>query len=161
MKPFLEKDFHELFRIGIMVKAADGFLEACAGVFLWFANFAALNGVLLYVFRGEILESPRDTFWQYLIAQWRSFALNAHSFWSILFVGHGAIKLGLSWALLKNYFWAYPAALAVFSLLVGYEVYSLTLQQSLFLWIITFFDILVVGLIAHEYKHVRKQSKAA
>jgi uncharacterized membrane protein len=156
MRLFPEKDYHELFRIGILVKAVYGIIEAVAGAFIYFANYTAVNAVLLSVFRNEIAESPHDPFWGYLIKEWHHFLLSSHAFWGLLFVIHGITKLALSVALLKNQLWAYPTAAVVFSLFVGYEIYSVINRPSPFLWVITIFDAIVVGLILHEYKHHKK-----
>ena len=156
MKRLPEKDYHELFRIGILVKAVDGFIEACAGVFFYFIGYNAINAVLFSVFHEEIVESPRDAFWQFMINQWHSISLSSHSFWGLLFVVHGATKLLLSIALLKDKFWAYPTAAVVFTLFVGFEIYSLINRPSLFLLLITIFDAIVVGLILHEYRYIKK-----
>jgi uncharacterized membrane protein len=156
MKPLPEKDYHELFRIGILVKALDGFLEMCAGVFLYFVSYSAINGLLFSIFHQEITETPRDVFWAYLINEWHSIALSGHSFWGVLFIAHGLTKLALSAALLKNYVWAYPTAAVVFTLFVIYELISVIHQPSLFLWLITIFDVIVIGLILHEYRHTKK-----
>ncbi len=156
MRLLPEKDYHELFRIGIFLKAADGFIEACVGIFFYFVGYATIDGMLFSVFHGEIVETPRDAFWQFLINEWHSVSLSSNSFWGLLFVAHGATKLILSAALLRNKLWAYPIAAVVFSLFVGYEIYSLTHRPSLLLWLITVFDIIVVGLILHEYRHLIK-----
>jgi uncharacterized membrane protein len=156
MRLLPEKDYRELFRIGILVKAVDGFIEACGGIFFYFAGYTTINSVLFSVFHEEIAESPRDAFWQFFINEWHSISLSSNSFWGLLFFAHGVIKLALSVALLKNYLWAYPTAATVFTLFVGYEIYSLTNHPSLFLWCITIFDTLVVGLIVNEYRHIKK-----
>jgi uncharacterized membrane protein len=157
MKLLPEKDYRQLFRIGILVKAVDGFIEACGGVFFYFTGYTIINGILFSVFHEEIAESPRDAFWQFFINQWHSISLSSNSFWGLLFFAHGVIKLALSVALLKNYLWAYPTGAIVFTVFVGYEIYSLTNHPSLFLWCITIFDALVVGLILHEYRHIKKR----
>lgn len=154
MKLLPERDYHELFRIGILVKAADGFIEACAGVFLYFAGYTTINRIFFPVFHEEIAESPRDAFWQLFINEWHSISLSGNTFWGSLFFTHGIIKLALAIALLKNYLWAYPAAVVVFTVFVGYETYSLTNHPSLFLWCITIFDAFVIGLILHEYRRI-------
>lgn len=156
MKRLPEKDYHELFRIGILVKAADGFIEACAGAYFYFFGYSTINGVLFSVFHEEIVESPRDAFWQFMINEWRTISLSSSSFWGLLFVIHGATKLLLSAALLKNKLWAYPTAAIVLTLFVGFEIYSLANRPSLFLWLITIFDAVVVLLILHEYRHIKK-----
>ena len=156
MKLLPEKDYHELFRIGIMVKALDGLIEACAGVFFYFVGYSTINAALFTVFHQELAESPRDAFWQFLINQWHAISLSSNSFWGLLFMVHGATKLLLSIALLKNKLWAYPTAAAVFTLFVAYEIFSLVSRPSLFLWLITIFDAIVVGLILHEYQPHQK-----
>lgn len=160
MHPLPEKDYHELFRIGILVKAIDGLLEASAGVFLYFVNYTALSALLFSIFHEEITETPRDPFWQYFINQFHTVSLSGHIFWAFLFFIHGITKLFLSAALLKKYVWAYPTAGVVFTLFVGYEIYLLIGHPSLFLWIITFFDSIVVGLILHEYRYITKAKQA-
>jgi uncharacterized membrane protein len=157
MKLFPEKDYRELFRIGILVKAVDGIIEACAGVFFYFAGYTTINHILFSVFHEEIAEGPRDPFWQFFINEWHSISLSSNSFWGLLFFAHGLIKVALSVALLKNYLWAYPTAAAVFTVFVGYEIYSLASHPSLFLLCITIFDAFVIGLILHEYRHIKKR----
>jgi len=156
MKLLPEKDYHELFRISILVKAADGLIEACAGIFLYFVGYSRINAVLFRVFHQEIAESPRDAVWQFFINEWHTISLSSNSFWGLLFIAHGATKLLLSIALLKNKLWAYPTAAVVFTLFVGFEIYSLVNRPSLFLWLITIFDALVVGLILREYARLKK-----
>lgn len=151
MKLLPEKDYRELFRIGILIKAADGFIEACAGVLIYFVNYSAIGAALFSVFHGEVTESPRDPFWGFLINEWHSLTLSGHTFWGLLFMAHGATKLALSVALLKNKLWAYPVAVAIFTLFVAFELYSFIGRPSLILGLITIFDAIVVGLILHEY----------
>ena len=158
MKSLPEKDYHELFRIAILVKAVDGFIEICAGIFLYFVNLATIGALFFSVFHQEIAENPRDAFWAFIINEWHSFSLSGHTFWGLLFFAHGATKLALSVALLKDRLWAYPVAALVFTLFVGYEIYSLTNTPTLFLWLITIFDVIVIGLILHEYSRVKKNN---
>jgi uncharacterized membrane protein len=150
-------NYHELFRIAILVKAVDGFIEICAGIFLYFVNFATIGGVFFLIFHEEVAENPRDAFWGFIIKEWHSLSLSGHSFWGLLFFAHGITKLALSVALLKNQLWAYPVAAGVFTLFVAYEIYAITNQPSLFLWLITIFDVIVVGLILNEYRRVIKK----
>jgi uncharacterized membrane protein len=156
MKLLPEHDYHELFRIGILVKAVDGVIEVIAGAFIYFANYTAVNAVLFSVFRSEITENPRDLVWGYFINEWHYFLFSSHTFWGLLFMVHGTTKLVLSGALLKNQLWAYPTAAIVFTLFVGYEFYSALSRPSLFLWLITILDATVVALIFHEYRKIKR-----
>jgi len=155
MKLLPEKDYHELFRIGIFVKAVDGIIEAAAGAFIYFVNYTAVNATLFSVFREEITENPRSQFWTYIIGEWHTLSISGHYFWGLLFFAHGIIKFFLSLALLKRQLWAYPASAIIFTLFVGYEFYSFLYLPSLLLGIIIVFDIIVVGLILREYRHMK------
>jgi uncharacterized membrane protein len=157
MKLLPEKDYHELFRIGILVKALGGIVETVTGIVIYFTNYTAVNGILLSVFHQEIAENPRDLVWGYLISEWHHFLLSSHTFWGLLFIIHGTIKLFLAVMLLKDHLWAYPTAMAVFTVFAGYELYSSISQPSLFLWAIGIFDAIVVILIIHEYHHAKKR----
>jgi uncharacterized membrane protein len=156
MKPLPEKDYRELFRIGIFLKAIDGIVEAVAGIFIYFADYAAINRTLFAVFHEEVAETPHDLIWGYLINEWHKFLLSNHTFWGILFVIHGATKIFLSAMLLKGYLWAYPIGASIFGLFAAYECYSAITHPSLIIWLITIFDVIVVGLILHEYRYIKK-----
>jgi len=159
MTLFPEKDYHRLFRIGILVKAAGGIAEAITGTFIYFANYTAVNAVLFSAFHQEIAEDPRDLVWRYLIKEWHHFLLSSHTFWGLLFIVHGTIKLFLAIMLLKDHLWAYPTSAVVFTLFASYELYSAIGGWSLFLLVIGIFDILLVALILHEYRHIKKNPR--
>jgi uncharacterized membrane protein len=155
-----EKNYRALFRIGILVKAIDGAIETIGGLFIYFIQYPLVTSTLFSVFHGEIAENPHDAFWGYLLGIWHALYLSRHSFWGLLFLVHGITKFLLSIALLKNYLWAYPTAAIIFTIFVGYELYSLANQPSLFLGLITAFDTIVVGLILHEYQQIKKSPRA-
>lgn len=161
MKPSPEKTYRRLFRISILVKAVDAAIEAATGLLLFFIKYPPITNTLFGVFRQEIAENPHDAFWGYLIGLWHTLSLSRHLFWGSLFFVHGLTKLLLSVALLKNQLWAYPTAAIVFTLFVGYELYSLAIHPSLFLGLLTALDAITVGLTLHEYKYVKKMASAS
>jgi len=159
MKPLKERDYRELFRIGVLVKAADGILELVGGIFIYFfINADVVTQTLLYIFRNEIAETPHDTIWAYALNVWHSFSLQGHTFWGLLFMAHGAVKTFLAVALLKNQIWAYPISIAVYTLFVVYEIYSFSTQASLFLGLVIILDMIVIGLIIHEYRVIKTKT---
>jgi uncharacterized membrane protein len=150
------RDFYELFRISLIIKATDGMLETLAGVFFYLVKYSTINAVIFSIFHGEIAENPRDLFWGVLIKEWHTFSLRTQSFWGLLFVAHGITKVVLAILLLKKYLWAYPLSIVIFSLFIIYEVYALIQQPSIFLGLITVFDAIVIGLIVHEYQRAKR-----
>ena len=151
-----ERGLHDLFELGIVLKGIDGTLELAAGVLLWFLTPAALNGFVGGLFRGELAEDPKDWLAHVLLHTTRSLTAGLGAYVGTLLVAHGLVKMFLVAGLWRGKLWAYPAAIAAFAAFVAYELYQLNLSYSLFLWIVTIVDVLVIALIAHEYMHVRR-----
>jgi len=130
--------------------------EIALGVALYLVSYEALRHVLFFLVGGEFAETPRDLFWEYLARSSRDFMAVPESFWAFLFVSHGVVKTFLSWGLWKGRLWAFPVSAAVFVGFVVYQLYQLTYLSSVFLWLITVFDIVLIVLILHEYKHRKR-----
>jgi uncharacterized membrane protein len=75
-------------------------------------------------------------------------------FWYLF--SHGVIRLGLAFALLKEYMWAYPLAIAVLSLFILYQAYLMIHSFSIGLLGLTLFNLFIAGLAVYEYLHLRK-----
>lgn len=152
-----ERGLHDLFEIGIILKAIDGTLELFGGALLWFISPATLDALLRYLFRGELIEDPKDWPVNALLHLTQNLAGGLQAYAAILLVAHGAVKIFLIIGLLRGKLWAYPAAIIVFIGFIASQLYQLSMQYSLFLWAITIVDALVVALIAHEYLEVRRR----
>ncbi len=150
-----EKTWRDLFDLGVVIKGIDGTLELIGGIALFFVSPSTINAIALFFIRGELSEDPKDLLANLFLHATQS-VIQMQTFASILLIVHGAVKLFLVAALLRNKLWAYPASIAVFSGFVLYQFYQLSLANSLFLWVVTIVDILVIGLIAHEYRYVRR-----
>ena len=62
--------------------------------------------------------------------------------------------------LLKNKLWAYPASLIALGLFVLYQLYRFSYTHGAGLIVLTVFDLLVMSLIWHEYRLVRRHLSA-
>ena len=51
---------------------------------------------------------------------------------------------------------AYPSSAAIFGLFVIYQIYSMFFIPSLLLAALTVFDIILIILILHEYRHKKR-----
>ena len=151
-----ENRFHGLFRIGVLVKGIDGTVEMIVGAFLWFLSPHMLNSVMILLAGDELSEEPRDVIWNSLAQAFRSFTGSARYFWALLLVAHGIVKLIFVVGLWKNKIWIYPFAIAAFGIFILYQIHSIFINPSLFVEILTFFDIFIVLLIVNEYQHVRR-----
>ncbi|MBU6500226.1 MAG: DUF2127 domain-containing protein [Patescibacteria group bacterium] len=153
-----ERGLHDLFEIGVILKGIDGTLEIIGGAFLWFVSPGTLNAIVPYLFRGELIEDPKDWLVNTLLHVTQNLSGGLQTYASIILITHGVVKIFLIAGLLRNKLWAYPAAIVVFIGFIISQLYQLSFQYSLFLWAITIIDVFVVLLIAHEYRHARRST---
>ncbi len=152
-----EKTWRELFDLGILLKGIDGTLELMGGIALLIVSPAALNAIILFFIGGELSEDPKD-FLANLFLHTAQSVIQTRTFAGVILIVHGAVKIFLVAALLRNKLWAYPASIIIFGGFVLYQSYQLSRGSSLFLWIVTIVDIAVIGLIIHEYRYIRKRA---
>lgn len=155
-----ERGLHDAFEIGVWLKGLDGLAELIGGFLLFFVSSQTIQSVFLFLASHELAEDPRDLVAGSLLHFLSGFTAGAQSFYSWLFMIHGAVKVFIVAGLLKNKLWAYPAAIAAFSLFIVYQTYQIGFNHSLLLGLITFVDVLVVVLTVHEYRHALKKKSA-
>lgn len=89
----------------------------------------------------------------------KSLSIGDLHFYSLYLLSHGAIKILLVVGLLRQKLWSYPASLIVLSLFVAYQIYRFVYTYSVGLVVLTGLDIVVMGLIWHEYRLMRKHHR--
>lgn len=148
------RTLHLLFRLGILAKGVDGVAELAGGLLLLLLSPAAINATILALVRGELTEDPTDFFANLLLrGTHRVVAIKIPA--SAFLLAHGVVKLALVAALATDRLWAYPAALVIFTGFTAFQLYELTQRASLFMGIVTIADVIVIALIAAEYRHAR------
>jgi uncharacterized membrane protein len=157
MKSKHKKIFHKLFNVGILLKGLDGILEIIGGIVLFFVSSDNLVKILKYLFQNELIQDTKDAIANYLISLFQSLSLSVQLFASVYLLIHGIIKIWLISSLLKKRLWAYPVSQIVLGIFVIYQTYRYTHTHSLFLILLTLFDILVIFLIGIEWKSVKKR----
>lgn len=65
-------------------------------------------------------------------------------------------KLLLVAGLLREKLWAYPASLAVLGLFIVYQLYRYSYTHGVGLIVLSLFDVMVIVLVWHEYRLVRR-----
>jgi uncharacterized membrane protein len=81
-------------------------------------------------------------------------AAKEYVFWYLF--SHGVVRVGLAYALLKEYLWAYPVAITVLLGFTGYQVYLFAGHPSVGLAGLMLFNLLIITLTWYEY-HKLKQ----
>jgi uncharacterized membrane protein len=145
---------HHLFWISILLKGVDGAFELILGAVLIFVSPDSIGGFLFYLLRGELKEDPLDPLTHFLVVSLQTLTAERSSAASFLTV-HGIAKLALVIGLLSGRMWSYPIAIVVFAAFGLFQSYQLMFQYSPLLLVLTLIDLVVVVLIAEEYRIVR------
>jgi len=141
---------HSMFMVAIVVKAADGVLEILAGYFLVFKP--GWIGPATAVWATTMLLRDSANIFAQILARWGvSLTLDTEHFASTYLVAHGVAKVFVAWGLLREKLWAFPAGLAIFGLLIVYQLYHFAIHSSFVLALLIALDCGVCYLIWREY----------
>ncbi|HSX02270.1 MAG TPA: DUF2127 domain-containing protein [Candidatus Saccharimonadia bacterium] len=149
-----------LFRIAVAIKGFDGLIEMMGGLFLLIVPISKLHGwagLAIY----ELADDHHAFIAQAITALDNhltpGFALLA----ALYLLGHGAIKLGLAIALLRQHYHLYPWAIGFLLLFIAYQAYRVGYDHSLGLALLTGFDAIVAWLVYLEWRrHLQAISTA-
>ena len=155
-----EVAIRRVFRISLIIKAIDSAIEMAAGAALYFVSHSAIVGFVQWLTHRELMEDPRDFLANILLHAAEAFSVPKKTFVALYLLAHGAIKLFLVIMVLRDKSWAYPAFIVALALLITYQSYRVALGFSLWLGVLTVFDLVVLILTWHEWK-LRRRAKAA
>lgn len=156
--PSLEKRIHYVFEITLLLKAFYAVTEILGGVLaLLISKSYLMNSVLLFT-QDELSEDPKDLIAHYLIQGAQNFSVTSQHFVAFYLVSHGIVKLFLIIGLLRKKLWAYPLSIVVFGLFIFYQIYRYSYTHSMWLFLLTILDIIIIWLTLHEYRYMKKHS---
>jgi uncharacterized membrane protein len=156
-----EVRFHQLFEVGILIKAVSAATECAAGIVLGLFSTTTLAHAAAVLFQQELLEDPHDVLATHLLSMAQDLTVGTKSFYAFYLISHGVVKLAVVIGLLMGKLWAYPASLVVLAGFVAYQLYRFSHTQTAGLIVLTVFDLIVMGLIWHEYRQVRRHRGAS
>src|SRR6185312_15428065 len=146
-----ERRIHQIFEISILLKGAHAFIECIGGLVLAFVSTSAIANLVDALTQEELIEDPNDFVAAHLLSLAQNFTLSAQHFYAFYLLSHGLIKVLLVIALLRNRLWAYPVSLVVLGLFIVYQLYRFSYTHGFGLIVLTVFDVIVLGLIWHEF----------
>jgi len=156
MKLIVEKKLHTVFVVSLILKGLFALFEIIAGIIAFFLNWDFILDYANSISEDILIENSNDLVANYL-RQWaQTFSVSAQHFTEFYLLSHGIIKLWLIVGLLKNKLGYYPISIAVFSMFILYQLYRYSFTHSLTLIIITVIDVLIIVLIWHEYRLLKK-----
>ena len=147
---------HKAFQIGVLLKGGHAALELVGGVGLAFVSTGTITSLIVSIVQEELKENPHDIIANYLFTFAQQFSVKTKTFAAFYLLSHGVVKLILVTELLRKKLWAYPASLIVLGVFIAYQAYRFTLTHSIGLIVLSMFDLLVIVLIWHEYRLVRR-----
>jgi uncharacterized membrane protein len=107
-----EATLRQVFRLGLLLKAAHSLLELIGGVALYATSNEAIRDATRSITSNELLEDPNDLVANFLLRTAESLSLNQKSAASLYLLSHGAVKLFLVTMVLRGHAWAYPLFMA-------------------------------------------------
>lgn len=146
-----ETEYSNLFKISLILKSFNAMFDILGGVFMWFASKIFLITFILNFFKNEITDDPHNIVGKFIVDSAATLSVSSQYFISIYLLIHGAVKIFLLINLFKKRLWAYPLSIFVFSALIIYQIYELYISFSVWVFLFTSFDTLMVLLVIHEY----------
>lgn len=143
------------FYVGMVIKGVDGILEVIGGVLLLIARPATINHLVMLATQHELVQDPRD-FLAHRLLEFGTYLAISHVIAASYLIFHGLLKIGMVYALLKKYVWAYPVGLGLQSVIVLYQIYRIGYTHSVSLTALTIFDLIIMWLIWLEWQKVRR-----
>jgi uncharacterized membrane protein len=151
-----ERRIHRIFEISVLLKGAHALIECIGGLVLAFVSTSAIQNMVNAFTQDELVEDPNDFVATHLLRLAQDFTVSTQHFYAFYLLSHGLIKSFLVVGLLRNKLWAYPASPVVLGLFIVYQLYRFSYTNSFGLIVLTVFDVVVMGLIWHEYRVVRR-----
>ena len=151
-----ERRVHQIFEISVLLKGAHALIECIGGLVLAFISTDAIKGLVNALTQDELIEDPNDFVAGHLLSLAQDFTVSTQRFYAFYLLSHGVIKVFLVAGLLRNKLWAYPISLVVLGLFIVYQLYRFSYTHGVGLIVLTVFDVIVMGLIWHEYQVVRR-----
>jgi uncharacterized membrane protein len=151
-----EKRIHQIFQVSVLIKGAYSVIECVAGVAFALVSTSSIKNLVDMLTQEELIEDPKDFIATHLLAAAQNFSVETKNFYAFYLLSHGIVKLLLVIGLLRNKLWSYPVSLIVLGLFIVYQLYRFSYTRGAGLIVLTVFDILVMGLIWHEYRLMRR-----
>jgi uncharacterized membrane protein len=152
MKPSRRSLLNHTFRAGIALKGIDGTFEITGGFLLWFFRPAELNEIVRFLLQHDLSRDPHDWIGVHLLRGAATLANASPAFASLFLLSHGVTKVVLVLGLWMNKLWAYPLTIAVFAAFCVYQVYRYTHTYSVWMLVLTIFDLALIYLTWEQYK---------
>lgn len=151
----------KFYEAGIIIKGIDGSLELIGGLLVLLVPRNVIEHLTNVLTHNELANDPHDFLANHIAHAGHQLATGSHWFAAAFLLTHGLVKVGLVVALLLQKLWAYPWALVVLTLFLGYQIYLLVVRPTFGMWFLSVLDVIIIWLIWREWRQIRAQSATA
>jgi uncharacterized membrane protein len=151
-----EHRIHQVFRISVILKGLHALTEIVGGLVFYLAPVPVILNWVNLLTQDELTEDPRDFVATHLLTAAQHLTGATESFYAIYLVSHGLIKVVLVAGLLREKLIAYPLSLIALGAFILYQIYRYSYTHSFGLIVLTVFDLIVIVLVWHEWRLLRK-----
>jgi uncharacterized membrane protein len=150
------------FKVGMVLKGADGVLELIGGMLLLFVAPATIEHLVRSLVAHELSQDPHDFIATHLLHTATHLTRSSTLFGAVYLLSHGAAKVVLVALVLRDKLWAYPWMIALLVAFIVYQLYRITIVKfSIGLVALTIFDVVLVWLTRREYQAKQRLQRAA
>ena len=140
----------------MLLKGAHAVIECVGGIILAIVSTKRIGRFVDALTQDELVKDPNDVVATHLRTFAQHFSVDSKNFYAFYLLSHGIVKVFLVWGLLRNKMWAYPTSLVVLGLFIVYQLYRYAYTHSLGLVALTVLDLIVMWLVWHEYRLMRR-----
>jgi uncharacterized membrane protein len=139
----------------VILKGLHALIESAGGGAHYFISTQTIAHWVALMTQEELTEDPHDFVATHLLSAAQHLSVGAETFYAFYLLSHGLVKVFLVAGLLKEKLWAYPTSLVVLGAFIAYQGYRYTHTHSIGLIVLTVFDLVVIGLVWHEWRILR------
>lgn len=151
-----ERRIHQLFRVSIILKGLDALVETAGGIVFYLVSAPTVLHWVNLLTQEELTQDPRDFVATHLLSAAQHLTGATQSFYAFYLVSHGLIKVVMVAGLLREKLIAYPLSLIALAGFIAYQLYRYSYTHSVGLILLTVFDLVVIALVWHEWRLLRK-----
>lgn len=151
-----EHRIHQVFRVSVILKGLHALTEIAGGIVFYLASAPTILRWVNLLTREELTEDPRDLIATHLLRAAQHLSGATESFYAAYLISHGLIKAILVVGLLRERLVAYPLSLIALGAFIVYQLYRYSYTHAFGLLLLTGFDVVVVVLVWHEWRLLRK-----
>lgn len=150
------------FKVSVGLKGLDGALELLGGLIILALSPTSINRIARGLTVHELSRDPNDFFARHVLHAAGTLTTGGRIFAAVYLLSHGAAKVVLVVAVLRNQHWAYPGMMVLLAAFIVYQLYRLIgVRFTVGLTLLTIFDAFVVWLTWREYQVHRARTAPA